>query len=281
MAYLSGFRPYAVCTVGSDILRTRGLNQKMVKLALSSASVVFANGCHLAKKTQELSPSANVIPLLLGVNPTHYKLGNPPATPIHVFSNRWFLPVYNNEALIRGLAEIPQPSFDFEVVFASMGPLLEESRALANSILPSGIREKVHFLDGISDEQMRERLENSHVYVSQSRSDGTSTALLEALLSGLFPVLSDIPQNREWIDPQRKNGLLVPLDNPEALGKALYQAMTDPELRRNAVEYNRNLVLERATNSKNIERMASALEKLGKDKTRPSPRLSSQQEFTV
>ena len=93
-----------------------------------------------------------------------------------------------------------------------------------------------------------------------SRSDGTSTALLEALSCGLFPILSDIPQNREWIDSTANNGILVPLDKPAKLADALSCAIQDEQWRRRAGKYNRSLILERADSRKNMDILVSKLE---------------------
>ena len=86
--------------------------------------------------------------------------------------------------------------------------------------------------------------------------------MLEAMACGLFPVLSDIPPNREWVDPAVGNGLLVPLNDPVALAGALLRAMSDKALREKAAVINRGLVLERASSRRNMAYMAERLESL-------------------
>ena len=105
-------------------------------------------------------------------------------------------------------------------------------------------------------------MRKAHIFASLSRSDGTSISLLEALACGLFPVLSDIPPNREWLDERAHNAALVPLDQPETLAAALEQAILDGDLRRKAAVFNRDLVSQRADSHKIMSILASRLESM-------------------
>lgn len=257
MAQMSGFRPYGVYVVGSDVLRVSGFRKRMGRVSLQAARQVFANGEYLAGRARELAPGASITPLLLGVDSTLFQPGSPPKTPIRITCTRGFLPVYNNEYLVRGLACLSEDVPDYEVTFVSPGPLLEEVRALADEILAPAVRQRVTFLGGVSGDRLLEILRESHVYISLSRSDGTSTALLEALSCGLYPLVSDIPQNREWISEGEANGQVIPFDRPEALAAALELAIRDGEARRHAAAVNRAKIVERADSGRNMERLAS------------------------
>ena len=61
----------------------------------------------------------------------------------------------------------------------------------------------------VPHDRMPELLTQTDIYVSTSLSDGTSVSLLEAMASGVFPIVTDIPSNREWIN-DGENGFLVP-----------------------------------------------------------------------
>jgi glycosyltransferase involved in cell wall biosynthesis len=259
MAYLSGFRPFAVFVVGSDILLQAGIRRPISRLALQAADTVFVNGEYLHQKTREMAPRARLAPLLLGIDTARFTPGSPPEQPVRIICTRGFSPIYNNDYLIRALAVLPADLPDFQVTFAAPGPELDAVRALADDLLPAGLRERVEFLGGVSHEHLVENLQSAHIYVSLSRSDGTSMSLLEALSCGLFPVLSDIPQNREWVSPEARNGTLVPLEAPPLLANALAEAICDTERRRQASAWNRNLVLERACNRRNMTTLTDML----------------------
>jgi glycosyltransferase involved in cell wall biosynthesis len=262
MAYVSGFRPYAVYVVGSDVLRTTSMKLRLARMSLKSADCILANGVYLAEKASEIIPGTRPIPLYLGVDTSRFSPSPHRARPVRIVCTRGFLPVYNNEYLIRALAAMPESQIDFTMTFVSGGPLLADVRRTADRLLSPKMRNRLEFLGGVDDEHLSEIVRNSDIYVSVSRSDGTSSSLLEALASGLFPVLSNIPQNQEWINTgnELKNGILVPLEQPAALAQALHAAIVDATWRSQVAEYNRNLVLTRADTAQNMATLAAMLE---------------------
>lgn len=258
-AYLSGFRPYAVYVGGSDVLFARHFKRFFSRLSLTAASVVFANGKYLAQKTQDLAPCARVVPLYIGTDTSKFRPGDRLASPISIVCTRGFMPIYNNELLIRALSHLPDELPEHEAIFAAAGPELEKARSLAGQILTPGQRSRVKFLGGASRDILAELLGRAHIYVSVSRSDGTSLSLMEALASGAFPILSEIPANQEWIKPESKNGLLVRCDDALELAKALIRAIKDDTLRSAASEKNRQLILEQADLKSNMAAMLREL----------------------
>ncbi len=259
IAYLSGIRPYAVFVGGGDILRVSGLQKIASRKALSKASVVLANGDFFARRTQEFAPGASVVPLYYGIDPSKFIPGNPPSSPVVVLCTRGFSRPYNNGYLIQALATMPPKVPEFRVVFASAGETLEETKRLADSSLTPEMRRRVEFLNGVTDDVMLENLRRAHVYTSASLYDGTSISLLEGLSCGLFPVLSDIPANREWIYDGGCAGSLFSLSEPASYGRALLQAIEDAELRSRAAVLNRQAILDRADSRKTIATLASIL----------------------
>jgi len=259
LALASLVRPYAVYVVGSDVLAVRGLGRRLAGFALEQAARVFANGGFLAARTRELAPSADVRDLCIGIDPDAFAPADHDVAVPRAVSTRGFLPVYNNQFLIEGLAARGRGLAPVPVVFVSKGPELDAVRSLADRALAPAQRSAVKFLGGVGWVRLRDELRRSQIYVSLSTSDGTSVSLLEALATGLFPILSDIPQNREWISEEAANGLLVPLDNPKALAEAIDRAVGDRALREKAASYNRRLVRERADARKNLSLLARDL----------------------
>ena len=259
IAYLSGIRPYAVFVGGGDILRVSGLQKAVSKKALSKASVVLANGDFFARRTQEFAPDASVVPLYYGIDPSRFMPGNPPSSPVVILCTRGFSRPYNNGYVIQALATMPANVPEFQVVFTSAGETLDETKQLADSILAPEMRRRVTFLNGVTDDAMLENLQRAHVYTSASLYDGTSISLLEAFSCGLFPVVSDIPANTEWIRDGGCGGTLFPLNDAASYGRALVQAIQDAGLRSQAAALNRQAILDRADSRKTIANLASIL----------------------
>jgi glycosyltransferase involved in cell wall biosynthesis len=273
--YLSRFRPYLVYVVGSDILVGGRLKRYISRVSLTAASSVISNGQSLAKRTREVAPRARVVPVYIGTDASRFRAGERVAAPISIVCTRGFLPIYNNELLIRALKHLPEDLPEYEVTFAAAGPELEKARALADEILPAAQRERVKFLGGASRETLAELLSKAHIYVSVSLSDGTSLSLMEAMACGAFPVLSDIPANREWVEPTEKNGLLVSCDDEAGLAEALAKAMQDEALRAAAGTKNRQLILERADLRANMQKVVQELVGCVEEYRRPASAVSS------
>jgi glycosyltransferase involved in cell wall biosynthesis len=259
LLWLSGFRPYVSYVVGSDVLCCSRTRRLLLTKTLGGAAAVYANGEFLANEARTISGRADVRHLYLGVDCSLFKPGSPPASPVRIVCTRGFTSIYNNEVIVRALfclGDVPE----FRFTFVSAGPDLGAVKAIAAD-LPCHLRDRVRFLGGAPKEQLVAELAGSHIYVSMSRSDGTSVSLLEALACGLFPVLSDIPANREWVE-HSQNGLLTSPDDPQALANALRTAIVGTALRERSVGFNRKLVLSRADSRRNMDELATSLSKL-------------------
>jgi len=85
----------------------------------------------------------------------------------------------------------------------------------------------------------------SSISVSVTTHDGTPITLLQAMAMGALPVCGDIESIREWITPG-VNGLLADPTDFHALADALILAIENEELRKNAAEVNRGILIDRA-----------------------------------
>ena len=69
-------------------------------------------------------------------------------------------------------------------------------------------------------------MHNALAFVQPSSIEGLPIALLEALIAGRFPIVSDIPENLEPVTIGDQHlGLNVPVGNPVALGAAITEAI--------------------------------------------------------
>jgi glycosyltransferase involved in cell wall biosynthesis len=175
-----------------------------------------------------------------------------------VLSNRNLLPLYNVSMLIQAiplvLAEEPNTRF----VIGGEG---REREKLEREVKDLNVERSVSFIGRISHETMPDLLGQSDIYVSTSLSDGTSVSLLEAMATGTFPVVTDIPANREWIK-DGENGFLVPVKETEALARRIVGVMRSEELRRRSCAENLRTVEEKALWSVTIRKTEGVYEDL-------------------
>ena len=220
-AFASGFRPYSVYVVGSDVLLAGRVQRLMNRFLLSSAAIVFANGNHLARRTQLQAPAARIQPLLIGVMTENLIRRPREPTPL-IFSHRTFSATYDNATIIRALAVLPADVPPFRMVFASGGPDLEAAKQLAEALLPPHIRRHVEFWGGRAlYADIIASLSKTDLYISMSLSDGMPTSVLEAMACGAFPILSDIPANRQLLEQVEHLGAFIPPSDHLALAHCI------------------------------------------------------------
>ena len=110
------------------------------------------------------------------------------------------------------------------------------------------ISEKVVFLNWLDDNGLLERYQNADIFASASLDEGMPNAIIEAMACGLPIVATDIPAHRELIE-DHKNGLLVPLKNPQGLAEALSILVKDKaareRMRDNNIEKIKNYSLQK------------------------------------
>ena len=114
------------------------------------------------------------------------------------------------------------------------------------------LQDRVSFLGQVDNQRLPDILRSADVFVSTSLSDGTNISLLEAMACGVFPVVTRIEGNEQWIK-DGKNGYLVPLDKPDCLAAKLVEASQNLELRKNAAIENRQIVESNADIRKNMK----------------------------
>jgi glycosyltransferase involved in cell wall biosynthesis len=262
VSHISRIKPLAMYVVGSDILLGNKFKRFITKQVLNGSSQIFSNGIHLLNKAKLIAPRANITNLYLGINVDKFSsMEMKPINPIVILCSRGFKKIYNNKYLIDGLRELDPGIIDnIKVIFSSAGPQLDEIKEYSKSMMDESLQEKIEFLGGITEERLIQILQRSHIYISLSLSDGASISLMEALSCELFPILSDIPANREWID--NHNGILVPLDDPKTLAQEITMAILNEEWRSATKQYNRELVISRANCIKNTVLFLSKLEEL-------------------
>ena len=79
--------------------------------------------------------------------------------------------------------------------------------------------------------------------------------------SGVFPVVTDIPANREWIT-NGQNGFLVPFDEEGYLANRIIDAIRNQALREKSRIKNLSIVEEKALWPANIEKIQKVYSQL-------------------
>jgi glycosyltransferase involved in cell wall biosynthesis len=171
--------------------------------------------------------------------------------PFIVISNRNLLPIYNVSLLIRAIPIVLKEEPETKFLIAGDG---SEKEKLQKEVEELNLSASVQFLGQVPHKDMPKLLAQADIYVSTSPYDGTSVSLLEALASGVFPVVTDILSNREWI-VDGDNGCLVPKENENMLAKKIVEAIRDRRFLKEAFDKNRIIVMQRAYWGENVKKI--------------------------
>ena len=130
--------------------------------------------------------------------------------------------------LIESFSLIADDHRDWNLVIFGEGP---ERKNLETCITEKGLEKRI-FLPGATKEIAQEMAKGS-IFVLSSRFEGMPNALAEAMTLGLAVISTDCPTGpRELITPF-ENGLLVPVDDAEALAESMKMLIEDRKMREN------------------------------------------------
>ena len=97
----------------------------------------------------------------------------------------------------------------------------------------------------INRRELFELLNKGLAFISIPNSDSTSVTLLESMISGSFPIVSDLPANKEWIEDS-VNGLILSKFDSNELSKLMIRAIEDKELIKSSRKINKKIIEDRA-----------------------------------
>ncbi len=151
-----------------------------------------------------------------------------------LLSTRGWEPIYGTDLIARAFASAAQQHPGLRLVMLGNGSQATELRQIFTR---SGLQERVFFPGQVSQVDLPRYYHMADLYISASHSDGSSISLLEAMASGKPVLVSDIPGNREWVNPP-ENGWLFSDGDENALTQGILNAITNakelPEMGRKA-----------------------------------------------
>jgi glycosyltransferase involved in cell wall biosynthesis len=264
---IAGVRPYVVTAWGSDVLVEPGrdpVSNLIARFTVRRADLLTSNNAYMADRLVALgAPRSKVEVVTLGAD-RYFTLrhtesvnvrGRSSGTPC-VLSTRAHEPLYNIDEIIEAFGRVVRTRPDTRLVVAHGG-----SRAAALQRQASATGGRVEFLGFLDRAAFRDALTDAEVFVSVPSSDGTSVALLQAMAAGCFPIVADLPTQRELVE-DGVSGYRVPLHRPDVLAQRVASALADPELRRGAAMRNRELVERRGLNENEMLRMEALYRRL-------------------
>ncbi|HEX6790775.1 MAG TPA: glycosyltransferase [Candidatus Krumholzibacteria bacterium] len=246
MAALAGADPWVLSTWGSDIMsvpdRSR-FHRWRTRFVLNRAPWVTSDAQVLTERIRSFGvPSERILTFPYGVVTDVFSPGAPAAEPGPlILSNRKLESLYRVDVVVDAFSAVREALPDAALTIAGDGA---EKMRLVRRADTGTAAARIRFVGGVDHAHMPALLREHHIYVSSSPEDTTSVSLLEAMAVGLFPVVTDIPANREWI-VDGENGRLVPPGEATRLAVALIDAWRDTDLRERARARNAEIIATR------------------------------------
>ncbi len=262
LAAATGFHPLVVAAQGeTDVWPPDSLlaplKARLARFCVQRADLVHAWATHMTRSLVELGATrAQLMVLPRGVDIERFRPPGPGERQgaARVIATRSLASIYRHDVLIRAVAALRSRGVTLHVDFAGDGPEREALRALAGELRVS---EFVTFHGRVPHEKLPALLQGATLYVSMPSSEGLSASLVEAMATGCFPIVSDLPANREWVTDS-ENGIVLPSHDPELLAEALSTSLSRVDWRQRATEANRRLACDRGSAALNIARFVAA-----------------------
>ena len=266
-ALVAGRRPVYLVGWGSDILLTAEktpIHRQAFRFLIHRAQHIAVDALVMRDRLTEGYgyPRDRITVITWGVPEELRNRPIPPFEPPEewiLVSHRRIAPDMDPFTTLRAVDLLVQQNLPVRLIMASDGSLGREARAFV-AARPT-LRDRVTFTGFLPYEELMATVARGHLYLSASLVDSTSVSLLEAMALGVFPVVSDLPANREWI-LDGFNGLLFEPGNPRDLARRIQEAMARPERIQRARQLNKALVQEKACWECHIARVYREMQRL-------------------
>ncbi len=230
---------------GTDILVTPFENiikRKLAVFALSRADLVTSDSYFMSDKIKELVATSNVLTFPFGLdrvdlNSKYQKDKN------LIFSNRALTKNYNIDKVLEWFSTLDS---SMKLIVANDGDMREK---LEEYVKINNLFNRVEFVGFLSKNEQDEIYKKAKYYISIPSSDSTAVSLLEAMVFGCYPIISNLPANREWI-----------LD--ECNGSFFIEDMPLPLVEENVSSLNKNIINKKAIFSKSIKKYINRLSEI-------------------
>ncbi len=270
LATLANAKPLIVSAWGSDVLvapKKSGWTRTRIEKVIRHADHLIGDAEILRDGMIALgADNARISTIPLGVEDDMLAIGANrrivSQSIVTVFHNRHLEPLYRPETFIHAAkAALHTESGKLRFVMTGDGSLRGRIQSLANSQM---LGEAFDLRDWMARDELLHQLASTDIYVSCSESDATSVSLLEAMAAGCYPIVSDLPANREWITDDH-NGSLFPVGDSDKLAEQIVATARDPQKREHARLANNEIIRTRALWRHNMSQVediiASVLER--------------------
>lgn len=134
-------------------------------------------------------------------------------------------------------------------------------RELEKIIQDKKLSEYVELLGAVSEDKIRQELENCHIFALASLNEGVPVAVMEAMAMELPVVVNDVGGVAELVD-NSVDGMLVQSEQPELMADVIEKLLHNPEIAITLSQKSRLKIIEKFSHKRSAKILADCLEKL-------------------
>lgn len=261
---ISGFHPFIVTPIGSDVLiraQKEYFRRTMTKFVFNNVDLVTGGSLVLKESCEKVGLKTNYELVQNGVDLAEFTMGGggtirerygiSASDPV-VFYARGFTPLYNVDKIIAAipliLKKMPECKFILAHHFGNM------SGDFQSQIQKLGIADNVIFTGLIQHQDMKQYHLDSDLVISVPKSDNSPSFVYEAMACGVPTLINRIP----WTDyamQHEKNTFIIDEVTPETIAEATLKLLTDETLRDRIIKGGEEAVVNYFCYHKNMEKM--------------------------
>ncbi len=233
----TGFPPLVSMSWGYDLLYDAprsAIVQDNIRFSLSRSAAMVGDCATIRRLAISYGmPDERIVTFPWGIDLDHFedkqhlssKEHSRSSDTFRLLSTRAWEPIYGVDVIARAFVLAAKRRPELRLVMLGDG----SQASLIRQIFQEGdVLDKVQFPGQVGQAELPEYYRKADLYLSASHSDGTSISLLEALACGTPVIVSDIPGNREWIEPGVQ-GWWYPDGNAVALAQCILEAIDEGE----------------------------------------------------
>jgi glycosyltransferase involved in cell wall biosynthesis len=258
--------PIVATAWGSDLLllpQKSVVHRMRISRALKKADYCTVDNQNLSDAAAKFTTKDKIVRVLMGVDRAFFESGEKTEFPqkgcIRIIAPRGLQQVYDPRTIVAAV-ELLKDKANIKLDLLGDEP---EATTISAEIKKRAVSDLISVRPLLKHREFVSSLKNYDIYLSASLSDSTSVALLEAMTVGLFPVVSSIEGNREWIT-DGVNGVMFEPGSFQSLADTLPRAMAMQNQFGEVAKDNRNRVEKEAIWEDNMDQVRNLFLRLAK-----------------
>lgn len=200
----------------------------LISWSLQQADVVAAVSQYSANLARKMG-ARDVVVIPNGVDVKSFEVRQKQAalkTKFTILTISSLIPRNGLDTLIQAVALL-SPELEWQLLLAGDGPEFNRLKLITNNLK---LTKKVSFLGRVDNQEIPTLLTSADVFVRPSRQEGFGVAFLEAMAAGIPVIGTPVGGIPDFLTDS-ETGLLVPVDDPQALAGAIVSLKNNPKLK--------------------------------------------------